>query len=817
MLLDRLVGVGFGSALLAGVLGGAAWAWSRRDVHPLLPPAGLLLAVAALGAARHHFTRNWLADDDINRFAPADPRPVEVRGQLDDEPAYMPAVHGPLLVRDQESYAATVLRVTHWKQRGEWEEITGRVRLMMPGTVTGVHVGDTVEVVGRLSLLHGPANPGEPEPAAYLRDQGVRAQITASRSASGVVRLDDTSWGSWRGWMARMRGRGQEILRQALPPQTASVAAALILGDGALDQTEWELYVRTGVLAVLAISGQHLVILAGFLWIGLRLAGMRQRPGAVLVALLLFGYALLTGGRAPAVRSAIMVAAAAGAIFLYRRSHPAGLLALAWLILGVIDPSDLFTPGCQLSFLAVAVLAWLPKPLLSSSRDPLEEALAEAQPIWQQMLRTGLWYVGEAFLVTAVLWLALAPLVAIRFHFVSPAGIVLGPPLTLLTSFALLIGFVLLLAAPWCAPLAALCAAAVNALLAACSWLIRTVDRWPGSWAHTGGPGPWLVALFYLILLAFLVRRATHARLYQVAFGGAAWLVLVLLLPLLRPPGDELRCTFLAMGHGGCAVLETPDGRTLLYDAGATRGPDAARQLIAPFLWERGIRRIDEVFLSHADIDHFNDLVPLLDRFPVGQVNLTPTFADKQTQAVRETLRVLKERRLPVRVVKAGDRFTCGEVELEVLHPPDRELPGKADENARSMVLHVKHRAHSILLTGDLLGPGLARVLQLPPRSVDILMAPHHGSLRLDTKGLAEWAMPEVVVACAGPPVGAPPDRTGYEAVRATYLSTQVHGAVTVRCHATGITVETFRTQRLLALRGRPARNQEFADRDRDE
>src|SRR5205085_11054053 len=103
---------------------------------------------------------------------------------------------------------------------------------------------------------------------------------------------------------------------------------------------------------------------------------------------------------------------------------------------------------------------------------------------------------------------------------------------------------------------------------------------------------------------------------------------------VVRHP-DELRCTFLAVGHGGAIVLETSDGRTLLYDAGAIAGPDVTRRHIAPFLWSRGIRRLDEVFISHADLDHFNGLPDLLDYFTIGQVTCTPTFADRANAPVR--------------------------------------------------------------------------------------------------------------------------------------------------------------------------------------
>ena len=239
-------------------------------------------------------------------------------------------------------------------------------------------------------------------------------------------------------------------------------------------------------------------------------------------------------------------------------------------------------------------------------------------------------------------------------------------------------------------------------------------------------------------------------------------------------PADELRITFVAVGHGGCAVIETPDGRTLLYDAGAITGPEVAQRHVAPFLWSRGIHRIDEVFLSHADLDHFNGVVDLLDRFPIGQVTCTPTFADKETAAVRYTLAELARRGVPVRIVKAGDTLSAGGVVMEVLHPPPIGPDG--NENARSLVLMIQHAGHGILLTGDLEGPGLDRVLRLTRRQIHVLQAPHHNSAKANIEPLAQWAKPRVVVACVGVPRGLPPPDP-YKALGAPVLSTFEHGA----------------------------------------
>src|SRR5262249_6535413 len=119
-------------------------------------------------------------------------------------------------------------------------------------------------------------------------------------------------------------------------------------------------------------------------------------------------------------------------------------------------------------------------------------------------------------------------------------------------------------------------------------------------------------------------------------------------------------------------------------------------------LWSRGVRRLDEVIVSHADLDHFNGLPALLERFAVGQVTLTPSFAEKPTGGVRLTLDALERHGVRVRTVQAGGRLTAGDVELEVLHPPAAGPEG--NENARSLVLRVRHggpiKPHNSLRAG---------------------------------------------------------------------------------------------------------------------
>src|SRR6266699_1537666 len=139
---------------------------------------------------------------------------------------------------------------------------------------------------------------------------------------------------------------------------------------------DWEQYLRTGVIHVLAISGQHLVVLAGFLWLLSRVFGFRRRHAALGIALVLIGYALLTGGRPPVMRAAWVVAVYCGGILLQRPVAHANAFALGWIGVAVMNPSDIFNAGCQLSFLAVAVLVWgVGRLAAEQPSDPLERAI----------------------------------------------------------------------------------------------------------------------------------------------------------------------------------------------------------------------------------------------------------------------------------------------------------------------------------------------------------------------------------------------------------------------------------------------------------
>jgi len=188
--------------------------------------------------------------------------------------------------------------------------------------------------------------------------------------------------------------------------------------------------------------------------------------------------------------------------------------------------------------------------------------------------------------------------------------------------------------------------------------------------------------------------------------------------------------------------------------------------------------------------------VGLFERFAVGQISCTPTFQQRQTPAMARTLVELHRRGVPVRVLSSGQRLRAGEVEMEVLHPPAVGLDG--NENSRSLVLLVRHAGHTVMLTGDLEGPGLEQVTTLKSPVVDVLMAPHHGN-KVATTAMIQWAQPRIVVSCQGPP-RALVKKEARDPHGPPLLGTWPHGTVSVRSRAESLVVETFVSKQRLRL-----------------
>ena len=737
----------------------AVWwlAWRRRCE---VMAAWLLLASAALvGAAWHH--SNWYSfdRDEVARYAAYGPQPACIEAIACESAERVSAPPPtPLRAIPGSERSRLLVRVTGIRDGQTWRPTSGRCRLSVEGHVLWVHPGDRLRIFGQLARPAPPLNPGEFDFAAHARADRQLARISSS-APECVVRT--AMGGVWTPpyLLDSLRTRTKHLVRSMVGPQRAGLAAAILLGarEG-LPYEATEPYLETGTIHVLVVSGMNVAILAVGLLAMMQLGWLPRRVGLCVIMGVVVGYALLAEAQPPVVRAAVLGVLGCVAIWTGRRGAAYNSLFGAALIVVAINPNDLFRAGPQLSFLAVAALIWASNWswLRRAERsDPLSQ-LEGAARAWYARLGTRAkdWAVGLLLMSLAV-WVVTLPLVLYTFHIVSPIAVPASLIIWPLVTIAMWSGF-LMVVFGWLVPAVGVaCGSVCNWSLAGLEGLVHWAEALPLGHFWASGPAWWWVAAFYVgVVLAMIWGKSLVTPRWQAA-ALALWVLVGLAPPLVRGwTRDGFDCSFVAVGHGECVVMQGPGGETLLYDAGSIGSPEYATQTIASYLWDLGIMRIDGLILSHADIDHYNAVPGLLERFRVGTVYVSPDMFDTigDAGALRgvDVLRDAIERAgVPIREIWSGDRLQIGsDVQVHVLHPPRRGIVGT--DNANSITLAVEYAGRRMLLPGDLESPGLDDLMAELPYDCDILLAPHHGSRRSDPPGFAAWSTPEWVVVSGG-------------------------------------------------------------------
>lgn len=776
--------------------------WRRR--RDCIAAWVLLAAVGFAGAAWHHLCWDMFRVDEIGRFAtPRNTAPSCVEVTALEAPARLSAPQAtPLRAIPVVEKSRLWVALTAIRDGTRWRSAAGACQLTVDGHLLGVRCGDRLRVFGQLIGPHPPLNPGEFDFAAHARADRQLAQLRCSSPDCISIRARGSRWTA-ASLVDSVRVSAKRLLHRMVGPQQAELAAAILLGarEGLTNETT-EPYLVTGTIHVLVVSGMNVAILAAGLLPLLHFGCLPRRAGLALIMTAVVVYALVTRCQPPAVRAAVLGVLMCMAAWTGRRGAGLNSLAASAVCVLAINPADLFRVGPQLSFLAVATLMWvggsrLAQRFIGRPGDALQKLVESTQPWHSRIVPAAAQGVGWLLLTSLAVWLVTLPLVLASFHVASPISILISPLVWPLAFAAMWAGFVVLVLGWLMPPIGLLCGGICSVSLGGLERVVAWAETFPGGHVWLPGPATWWIIGFYAGLIAVLIggRRLPPVR-WQVAVLSL-WILAGLVPSVLRVVGrDSLTCSFIAVGHGTCVVLETPTGETLLYDAGAMGSPAATTQTIACYLWHRGIMRLDGIVVSHADVDHYNAVPGLLERFHVGAVYVSPVmFQDKfesSGDGGRELLRAaIRSHSVPLHEIHAGDKLRIGpHLQIDVLHPRRKGVIGS--NNANSVTLAVEYDTRRVLLPGDLESPGIDDVMAESPYDCDIVLAPHHGSRTSDPPGFAAWCTPEWVVISGGDSADTSTVVRAYQSVGATALQTQMRGTVAFAVQSHAIRARSF-------------------------
>jgi competence protein ComEC len=751
---------------------GLAWGgWMVGLLHPSRRIQILWATTTCVAAAWNADRARLVPADDIHSLTRNEPVLARVVGTVVGEVVTVePDPIEASLSQRQEVRARWTLSVR--RVEGVTPSVSGKVLVHLAGGTLSARAGDPMSVLGWLVRPSPPANQGEADYAAYLQDQGIGG-ILYTEGAEGIER-PPTESRAGAGWLDALRGAGSQLLHARLSNESARLAEAFLLGiRSSLHPNEVLPFIESGTIHVLVVSGLHVALLSHLCWltVGPLIRSVSVRGGICIAVVLL--YTLVTGANPPAVRAAVVAILVLGQFLVRRTVDSLQMLAASMLVVLLIDPADLFRTGPQLSFLcAVAIVLFLQP--ASAERQVPEDALSRRRP-WTELIFA--W--GRPLVIGClVLWLMTAPLLASTFHLFSPVSVLASLFLVPISEALLGVG-VLFLSVGWLPIIGPGIAWVLDLGMAGLAWTSRQASLLEAGSLYCSGPADWWVMGWYLFFLFPwvwpVIRPLTRWHLWTLAVWG-----LIGVGDLIRPTSpSDTRYHQLAVGHGNAGILQTRAGQTVLFDAGSTRGPDLASRIVASWLWHHRVGRVDALFLSHADIDHFNGVVRLARRFSIGQVFIPRQFVESPEPGVSVVLEDLWRRGIPIRFLWKNDQVDLGDVQVHVWHPPV-DFQGKSD-NAESLVLAIESQGRTILQTGDVEADGLKLLLEQPNLAVDVLIAPHHGSTGSNTLSLAEGARPEWVISSQARERRRVDSLEVYRRLGAQTLSTDQSGEVAIR------------------------------------
>lgn len=596
--------------------------------------------------------------------------------------------------------------------------LTDRInlRVFLPDEIFKIEEGDSILVNGKISIPKGAHNPGGFNFKSYYRSEGINGYIRNQDLAS--IKVLSKGTGNNGNIFNRLHRSIQRLLEENLSKSTASLINALLLGNrSGLSEDSKDLFLKNGVVHLLAVSGLHVGYIIGILFLT---GSVLQLNRKVIVYLILIGilfYAALLGWKTPITRAVIM-----GSILLLgglteRRSIPLNSLGVAALLILVFKPYALLEIGFQLSFIAVGSI------LFFNMRYGEMIPLPNPVNIPKILLRRVISY----SLLTLYALIGIIPITLFYFNSFSTGAFLLNIIVIPFVGMLIALSIIAIILSYLYQPVGAIFFSSLeiltNQLFALLSFSMNNLSK-----TVIIGSFPW-----YLLLL--LLGLTITFGFIATVNGRKRMLIFLLLISNIiiwrsatRFRGSEV--IFMNVGQGDAAFIEGFQSKNILIDTGRSDyRVKSGKYAITPYLRSKGINRINYLLLTHADSDHAGGSKYIMDTFKVDTLLLG--IHSPSSNSFEEILHIAKNKNIPVKKVALGDKIKLGyNSGIQVMYPPNNYIiPVNETGNNSSVVIKYKYANSSILFAGDIevLSEGIISNSELFLVS-NLLKVPHHGS-----------------------------------------------------------------------------------------
>jgi len=643
------------------------------------------------------------------------------------------------------------LKTERLLMKGDERAVTGTVIVQLFAARKIPQLGEKLVVGGKISLPAGKRNPAGFNYKAHLNRMGVRAVMSSSKNDHYLrITVKKGPVLSIRRSLSAARSVSDNIIKKHLWGRARAVTRSVVLGlRSEITNEISDIFVRTGTMHILAVSGLHIGIVGAIIIGSLHLVRCPRNIIFLLAILGICAFALFTGIRTSSIRAALMGSFVFCSMLLERKTDVVYALVLSALIIIFLQPGQLFMPGFILSYLAVLSIIYV---------TPLTDAAfgVISRPFKERPAGRFRKYLLRSLSVSFAVWAGMMPVIASYFHIITPSVILsnlLAVPVLFVT---VILGFGLLFTGltGFLSPFANIIAGALNIIISFFMTTMQRISYIPFSFVRVSSPNWALITVFYtaLAVVVVLSRRAKKYKSFIVIFFLFA-ANLFLWSEVTRGAPPSMRVTFFDVGKADASLLEFPDESVMLIDGGSggKKTGGAGRYVLAPYLWQRGIWRIDGILLTHAHEDHIGGLLYVLKNFNVGTVidgGVIGELPVPEEKLYKEFIGIIKKKNVRYLTVKRGDVIKgFPGVNFAVLNPPRDRSYG--DLNNDSVVVKaIVEKGHSILFCADAESKAMKDMLCFGRMlKSDLLKAPHHAAGLGDGSIIREFVNE---VQCAG-------------------------------------------------------------------
>lgn len=572
--------------------------------------------------------------------------------------------------------------------------------------------GDIVEITGKFFRPDPPSTPGTFDYKKYLFRKRIYALLSVFQKND--IRIIDSKPFFIRQLSLKLRRRILESYKKNLLPQHAAVLSGITIGEkSGLTTYIQKIFIDAGVMHVLVVSGSNVAFVSViFFWIFRSILRLKKKFSLGLLIPVIMLYAIITGANPPVLRATIMTLIVIFALLLSRNSDIYQGIFLAALIILIYNPFTLFEAGFQMSFAATLGIIYF---------FPIFQA---AMKIYK-LPKFFNWFLS-VFFASVSAQIAIAPLMAYYFNKISVIALVSNLVILPMIGISLGAGFALYFVDLIGTQLLFIVSKFTGVVITIITYLVDMFANIPYSTIRIPTPSIYFILLFYIIVGGLpKIKNYIWKRVITLSF------VVLILLPVLNyffKNKKNMEITFIDVGLGDAILCEFPDGSNMLIDGGGDWGAkyDTGETVISPFLWNKGIMKIDAVILTHPHINHFQGLIAISNNFKIKKF-ITNGEISKEAEYI-ELIKVLKNKKIATEKISAGKHFNIRNIIVDVLNP--EKITTNTDDN--SIVMKLSYNDFSILFCGD-----ITRKTQniLTEKNIDstVLFVPNHGKKKLLT------------------------------------------------------------------------------------